>query len=35
MMEPIEVEYRPSDAQLDACVELGRQVARKVKTAGE
>jgi flavorubredoxin len=31
MVEPIEVKYRPNEAELEACVELGRQVARKVK----
>jgi anaerobic nitric oxide reductase flavorubredoxin len=35
MMEPIEVKYRPSEAELGACVELGRQVARRVKAAGD
>ncbi len=33
--EPIEVKYRPSEAELDACVALGRQVARQVKAVGE
>jgi flavorubredoxin len=38
MMEPIEVKYRPSEAELEACLELGREVARRVidiETAGD
>ena len=35
MMDPIEVKYMPSDTELDACVELGREVARKVKAMGD
>jgi flavorubredoxin len=31
MTDPLEVKYAPSDTELEACVELGRQVARKVK----
>jgi flavorubredoxin len=31
MMDPIEVKYMPTDAELDACVELGREVGRRVK----
>jgi anaerobic nitric oxide reductase flavorubredoxin len=34
-MDPIEVKYMPSDAELDACMELGREVARRVKAMGE
>ena len=34
MMDPMEVRYRPSTEDLDACVELGRSVARRVKTGG-
>ncbi len=34
MVDPIEVKYMPSEAELDACVELGREVARRVR-AGE
>lgn len=34
-VEPLEVKYRPTDAELEACVELGRQVARRVKAGGE
>ncbi|MBN1628243.1 MAG: FprA family A-type flavoprotein [Thermoleophilia bacterium] len=34
-MDPIEVKYMPTDEQLDACVELGREVARRVKAMGE
>jgi flavorubredoxin len=34
MLEPLEVKYAPSDAQLDACVELGRETARRVKAMG-
>ena len=35
VVEPIEVKYRPTDAELEACAELGRQVARRVKAGGE
>jgi flavorubredoxin len=35
VMDPMEVKYMPSGAQLEACVELGRQVARRVKTMAE
>ena len=35
VMDPIEVKYMPSAAELEACAELGRQVARKVKAMGE
>jgi flavorubredoxin len=35
VMDPIEVKYKPTDDELNACVELGRQVARRVKTGGE
>jgi flavorubredoxin len=31
VVDPIEVKYMPSEAELEACVELGRQVARRVK----
>jgi anaerobic nitric oxide reductase flavorubredoxin len=31
MLDPIEVKYMPSEAELEACVELGRDVARRVK----
>jgi flavorubredoxin len=31
VMDPIEVKYMPSVEELEACVELGRQVAQKVK----
>jgi len=31
MMDPIEVKYMPTDAELDACIELGREVGRRVK----
>jgi flavorubredoxin len=31
VVEPLEVKYMPSEADLEACVELGRQVARRVK----
>jgi len=31
VMDPIEVKYMPGEAELDACVELGREVARRVK----
>jgi len=34
-MDPVEVKYMPSDEQLEACVELGREVARRVKAMGE
>jgi flavorubredoxin len=34
VMDPLEVKYRPSTEELDACIELGRQVARKVKAGG-
>jgi flavorubredoxin len=30
MMEPIEVKYRPTEAELEACVDLGRRVAQKI-----
>jgi len=35
VMDPMEVKYMPNDAHLEACVELGRQVARRVKTMAE
>ena len=31
VLDPIEVKYKPTDDELDACVELGREVARRVK----
>ena len=31
VMDPLEVRYMPSAEDLEACVELGRQVARQVK----
>jgi flavorubredoxin len=31
MLEPLEAKYAPSDAELEACAELGRTVARRVK----
>jgi anaerobic nitric oxide reductase flavorubredoxin len=31
MLDPLEVKYMPSEAELEACVELGRKVARRVK----
>jgi anaerobic nitric oxide reductase flavorubredoxin len=31
VMDPVEVKYMPGEADLEACVELGRDVARKVK----
>ena len=34
VMDPLEVKYVPSDADLDACVAYGREVARKVKAWG-
>jgi flavorubredoxin len=34
MMEPVEARYMPTPADLDACVELGREVARRVKAMG-
>jgi flavorubredoxin len=33
--DPIEVKYMPGTADLEACVELGREVARRVKAKGE
>jgi flavorubredoxin len=35
MVDPIEVKYMPSEAEREACVELGRQVARRVKAMKE
>jgi len=35
MMSPLETKYMPSSADLNACIDLGRQVARRVKEAGE
>lgn len=35
VMDPIEVKYKPTDEQLDACVELGRAVAQRVRDGGE
>jgi anaerobic nitric oxide reductase flavorubredoxin len=35
VVDPMEVKYKPNDAELEACAELGRQVARRVKTMGE
>jgi flavorubredoxin len=35
MMDPMEVKYMPGDAELDACVEFGREVARRVKALDE
>jgi flavorubredoxin len=32
VLDPLEVKFVPSKKQLDACVELGRDVARRVKT---
>ena len=34
VIDPLEVKFMPNAEQLDACVELGRQVARKVKGSG-
>jgi flavorubredoxin len=34
VLAPIEVKYMPSEAELEACAELGRQVARRVKAMG-
>jgi flavorubredoxin len=34
VVDPIEVRYMPSPDDLDACVEKGREVARRVKEAG-
>jgi flavorubredoxin len=31
MMEPMEIKYAPTETQLGACVELGREVARRIK----
>jgi flavorubredoxin len=31
VMDPIEVKYAPGRAELEACAELGRQVAGKIK----
>jgi len=31
MMDPVEIKYAPNESQLDACVGLGREVARRVK----
>jgi flavorubredoxin len=31
VLEPLEVHYRPDDDELEACIELGRRVARRVK----
>ncbi len=35
VLDPIEVKYKPTDEQLEACVELGRSVARRVKSGGD
>ena len=35
VVDPIQVKYRPSAADLEACVQLGRLVARKVKNGEE
>jgi flavorubredoxin len=34
MMDPMEIKYAPTESQLEACVELGREVARRVKAMG-
>ena len=34
MMPPMEIKYAPDETQLEACVELGREVARRVKAMG-
>jgi anaerobic nitric oxide reductase flavorubredoxin len=33
MMEPMEIKFVPTAEQLQECLELGRQVARKVKAS--
>jgi flavorubredoxin len=35
VLDPIEVKYMPSPEELDACVALGRAIARKVKDKGD
>lgn len=35
VIDPLEARYRPDAAELVACVELGRRVARRVKGEGE
>jgi flavorubredoxin len=35
VMGPFEVKYRPGAEDLEACAELGREVARRVKAKGE
>ncbi len=35
VLDPIEVKYMPTNAELDACLNLGREVARRVKALGE
>ena len=34
VMDPMEIKYMPGPDELDACVQLGREVARKVKAMG-
>jgi anaerobic nitric oxide reductase flavorubredoxin len=34
MMDPVEVRYAPTTAELETCVELGREVARRVRAMG-
>ncbi len=34
MLDPLEIKYVPSDADLDQCVEYGREIARRVKAWG-
>jgi flavorubredoxin len=35
VLNSIEVKYKPTDEQLEACVELGRSVARRVRSGGD
>jgi flavorubredoxin len=35
VLDPIEVKYMPAGAEIDACMELGREVARRVKALGD
>ncbi len=35
VLDPLEVKYMPTGAEIDACLELGREVARRVKALGD